>query len=326
MFRRIAPALVLFVLSPLIAEVLFGATPLSRLGGLLLVGPLYGGGVVLIRELARRGTRPWVRIGLLAVAYAIFEEGLALRSMFDPVMFNAGQLGGRAFGVNWVWVIWTVGYHLVWSISIPIALTEMLFPARRDEPWLRAPGMIVCGLLYAACVTAMGLFVPQVFSPNYQTPLPLFVGAIVVAFGLISVAVFAPLRERPIERPEGRPVHPAIWGLGALAMTILWFALLKLPHPLRADGWVLIPMVVIPACAAVAGLAIRRWSRSPAWTGAHTTMLALGAMITHMLWGLVYVTAANPLDHTAQAVLMGGAILTMLALAYSRRDQLQAAF
>ena len=38
--RRHAPVLVLFLLSPLVAEVLFGATPLSRWGSLVAVAPL----------------------------------------------------------------------------------------------------------------------------------------------------------------------------------------------------------------------------------------------------------------------------------------------
>jgi hypothetical protein len=86
--RRYAPVLVLFVLSPLVAEFLFGTTPVSRLGSLLLELPLYGGGAVLIRELARRRGSGWGRIALLGVAYAIILEGFVLQSMFDPALFN----------------------------------------------------------------------------------------------------------------------------------------------------------------------------------------------------------------------------------------------
>src|SRR3712207_4539627 len=84
MLRRFAPILLLFVLSPVVAEVLFGATPVSNLGALLPVTALYGGGVVLIRELARRRGTGWARIALLGAAYAVVEEGLALQSMFNP--------------------------------------------------------------------------------------------------------------------------------------------------------------------------------------------------------------------------------------------------
>jgi hypothetical protein len=60
------------------AEVLFGATPISRIGVLLPVVPLYGDGALLIRELARR-RGGWTRIALLGAAYAIVEEGLVLQ-------------------------------------------------------------------------------------------------------------------------------------------------------------------------------------------------------------------------------------------------------
>src|SRR5262245_36272156 len=91
--RRFIPVLVLAVLATVVGEVLFGATTLSRLGGLLVVTPLYGGGAVLIRELARRRGPGWGRIVLLGAAYAIVEEGLAIQSMFNPDLFNAGILG-----------------------------------------------------------------------------------------------------------------------------------------------------------------------------------------------------------------------------------------
>jgi hypothetical protein len=90
--RRIMPLLVLFVLAPLVAEVLLGAT-LSCIGGLLPVSLLYGGGAVLIRELARR-RGGWGSIALLGAAYGIVEEGLAIQSLFNPNLFNAGMSGG----------------------------------------------------------------------------------------------------------------------------------------------------------------------------------------------------------------------------------------
>src|SRR5262245_65192676 len=57
--RRYIPLVVLFALSPLVAEVLLGATTLSQIGGLLPTSLLYGGGAVLIRELARRRSAGW---------------------------------------------------------------------------------------------------------------------------------------------------------------------------------------------------------------------------------------------------------------------------
>ena len=74
--RTFAPAATLFVLAPLIGEVLFGALPLSQLPfGLLGLMGLYGGGALLVRETARRrGLSAWWVV-VLGLAYGIFEEG-----------------------------------------------------------------------------------------------------------------------------------------------------------------------------------------------------------------------------------------------------------
>ena len=134
--RRYVPALVLLLLSPLMGEIFLGATTASRLAGALPLIFFYGGGAILIREFARRKGTGWGPIVILALAYGIVEEGLATQSMFNPELFKAGLIGGRALGVNWVWSEWTVGYHVVYSIAVPILLAEMLFPSRSDLPWL----------------------------------------------------------------------------------------------------------------------------------------------------------------------------------------------
>jgi hypothetical protein len=82
--RRYAPAFALFFLSPLLAEVLFGATTITHWEGFVPVTLLYGGGALLIRELARRRDAGWARIALLGVAYAIVEEGVAIQSRPRP--------------------------------------------------------------------------------------------------------------------------------------------------------------------------------------------------------------------------------------------------
>src|SRR5262249_58618470 len=81
LMRRHAPALTLFFLSPFLAEVVFGATPLSRLGGLVPLLFLYGGAVLIIRDLARRRGRGWGPILLLGAADAIRDDGLLIQSV-----------------------------------------------------------------------------------------------------------------------------------------------------------------------------------------------------------------------------------------------------
>src|SRR5215211_7373088 len=93
-WRRIwsglVPALVLLLLAPAEAEVLFWATPVSNLGALLPDVAVYGCGALLIREVVRRRGLGWASILALDVAFGIVEEGLALGSLFNPNLFNAG--------------------------------------------------------------------------------------------------------------------------------------------------------------------------------------------------------------------------------------------
>ena len=103
---------VLFLMSPLIAEVLLGATSLTHIGGLFLVAPFYGCGVLLIRELVRRRTTSWWPVVLFGAAYTLVEEGLSFQTLFNPDFVNAAKFGGRWHGVNFGLTQWEFGYHI----------------------------------------------------------------------------------------------------------------------------------------------------------------------------------------------------------------------
>lgn len=92
--RRRGPVLILAVLATAEPAVLFGSTRLAEPGRILATLPIYAGGAVLIRELARRRQAGWLQVALLGVAYGIVEEGLALGSLFNPRLFDAAQVGG----------------------------------------------------------------------------------------------------------------------------------------------------------------------------------------------------------------------------------------
>jgi hypothetical protein len=57
--------------------------PITFLFALVLLAPLYGGGALLIRELARGAGRGWPTILLLALAYALLEEGITTMSLLN---------------------------------------------------------------------------------------------------------------------------------------------------------------------------------------------------------------------------------------------------
>jgi len=313
--RRYPPVLVLFFMAPLLAEVLLGATPLSRLGGLVVVAPFYGGGAILIRELVRRRGLGWGRIALLGAAYAIVEEGLALQSMFNPNLFNAGILGGNWLGVNWVWVEWTLGYHIIWSISIPILLTELLFPARRAEPWLGRTGLVIVGVVYAISALALAAIFRLVVAPDFRAAVPLLVGAALVAMALVALALAWPAKPSVTPAPGPAREAPSPWlvGLVTFLAATAWFVLLDLPHVLRSGPLVLVPLLAEVALAAGVVALLRRWARGRGWTDMHRLALAGGALPVSMLVGFFAVTAGNPIDQLGQGV---ASVVAVVALAY----------
>lgn len=75
---------------------------------------------------------------MLGAAYGIIEEGIMVRSFFNPSWKDLGILAtyGRWLGVNWVWAEWLTIFHSVFSITIPILLVELTYPQTRSQVWL----------------------------------------------------------------------------------------------------------------------------------------------------------------------------------------------
>ncbi len=82
MWYRLKPAFSLLVLAPLISEYLLGSLSFGQLWLFPIMLPMYGGGALLIRELARSFGRGWPTIFALGLAFAVVEEGLATQSLF----------------------------------------------------------------------------------------------------------------------------------------------------------------------------------------------------------------------------------------------------
>ena len=183
---KISPALVLFFLAPAIAELLSGSAPPSEFFnpvGLLLLASLYGSGALIVREMKVRWKKGYVTMFVLGAAYGMIEEGLVVKSLFDPEWVDLGILGdyGRWLGVNWVWAEWLTIYHAIFSIAIPITLVELAFLERRNERWVGNRKLVGLVVLLGA-VIVFGYF----FLTDYRPPLPQYCFfAAIVAFIII---------------------------------------------------------------------------------------------------------------------------------------------
>ncbi|MEV0620587.1 hypothetical protein AB0I81_45195 [Nonomuraea sp. NPDC050404] len=284
MGRRIAPALGLFLLSPLIGEFLLGNLPVTMLFALITLAPLYGGGALLIRELARRRGAGWPGIVLLAIAYGLIEEGLVTRSLFNP-----GYAGMELTSYAWIpgvevsawWVSFVLGgVHVVGSICVPIAVTEALVPARATQPWLRLPGLVTAGLLFVFGAVATSLFDPAAYQPSMTQ-----IAGVIVLAGLLIV--LAMRRRRPVAGAAGRVPGPwVVLGFSLVAGAVFWLAAMALDV---LGAW-LVVAVNITVYATVCTLAIR-WSRRPGWGPIQTFALAAGGVLTYAWHGFAQVSA-----------------------------------
>ncbi|HEV8224853.1 MAG TPA: hypothetical protein VGP74_06315, partial [Rubrobacteraceae bacterium] len=187
--RRPTPAVTLLFLAPFVGEVLLGSTLLSRLPLFLVQVGMYGGGALLIRELVRRRNLVSHWLLLLGFAYGVFEEGIVLQSLFNPHFPGLDILGtyGRAAGVNWVWAEFILGYHAVFSISIPVVLTELMFPEESRTTWLSRRALILVAAGFLANCLLLAVFLTGAFSRRHTpTPPALLLAAAAVAGTVVA--------------------------------------------------------------------------------------------------------------------------------------------
>lgn len=122
---------------------------------------LYGSGVILIREAKIRWNKGWASVFLLGAAYGIVEEGLALRTLFNPNSSVVGNLGvyGHWLGVNWVWTIGLLIFHAVFSIGLPIFIFGLAFPELKSKSLVSTKSLGACILALASDSILLSLFV-----------------------------------------------------------------------------------------------------------------------------------------------------------------------
>ncbi len=91
-----------------------------------------------------------------------------MQSLFDQHYRGLDFLGfyGHWAGVNWVWSLFIVPYHAVFSITIPIALAEALYPVERRESWLGDAGLIGIAAIFAANAALLAVFQTHLFTPR----------------------------------------------------------------------------------------------------------------------------------------------------------------
>ena len=276
--RRVAPALTLLVLSPLVSEYLLGDFSIRQLGILVGLLPLYGGGALLVREITRRGGRGWPTMILLALAYALIEEGLLTQSLFNPNyaglrLLDYGFIPPLGTSLNWTVFVLTL--HVVWSISSCIAIVEGLAGSRYATPWLGRVGLPLTVILYLLGCVATASFSLKTY-PFKASPREF--AAVSVVLVAVVVAAFGFFRDGT-PRADGQPPSPWVIGTTCLVLSSGFYLLYG-----NGGASGLQPVVMLAAMLALEGTAIvllTLWSRRSGWAPVHVLGAATGAIVTY---------------------------------------------
>lgn len=311
LWSRIAPAVTLILLAPLIAELLPGSTRMSSIFVFPIEMGVWGVGALFIREVVRRRQLRWPGMLLLALVLAIAEECLIQQSSLAPLVFSiqhSSEAYARAGGINYLYLLWALGYESVFVVLVPVAICELIYRELRADAWLSRSGMIVSIIYFLiACVFAWFTWTQiarvKVFHvPPYVPPMWQIVVAVVVMLTLIALA----LRLRGTRTTNATTSSPpSLWLAGGLAFVLafLWYGLVVLAFGARPQFPPAVAVVAGVVMAAVALCTFPRWYSNAAWTDRHRFTAAASALIANMLVGFVGFIGANALDFYGKLIL-----------------------
>ena len=321
MRETLSPAVVLFFLAPVIPELLTGSTPLANFlnpfGFALLVG-LYGSGAVLARELAHRWGKGWPTVLSLGAAYGIIEEGLMVRSFFNPNWPDLGVLAqyGRWAGVNWIWALQLTIFHAVFSVAMPIVLVNLIFPAQRSRSWVR-----VRTLFLLSAVLVIEVILGFLLFPFNPPPVQYLIAVLAVA-GFFWLGKRLP--RSPLGRRESRVRSPFIFGLVGVLGTVAFFLVFwglpstGLPVPVT----IVVSMVYL---GVIAWMILRMTGNGYSWSDVHKLGLVSGALSPFIVLAPMRElsrTQPKNLAGITVAALLFAVFLGWIALRIRRRESL----
>ena len=297
-FYRALPAITLMLLAPLIAEILPGATRVSSAFVYPIEVLIWGGGAVMARFLVRKYRLGWFNLLLLAMALGVAEECLIQQTSLVPLFIKIkGVEYARAWGVNYLYLIWAVIYEAVFVVLVPVTLCELIFPERKDNGWLSGWGIgIICVLFLPACHIAWfgwNVVVRKAMHlAPYSVPREDMIVSAAVIFVLIALAV-GPLRRglagqaRPMSPPHplGVAVLAVLFSVGMFAVTVMAFGIAPDVSPA-------IPVAGAVALALLTLVTVPGWTAHAKWGRWHDVAMTYGAFLGNC--GVMFLGFINP--------------------------------
>jgi hypothetical protein len=295
--RFAAPIWTLILLAPFIAEVLSGSTRTSILFVFVPEVMVWGVGALLCRELVRRWRAGGVSLLLLGLALSIAEEFIIQQTSLAPLPFPGSHPDyGRVWGVNLVYFLFMLGYESVWVVLVPVKVTELFFPLRAAQPWLRKRGVIVaCVVFFIGSRIAWYGWTqqarPRLHAAPYYTPLAMIVLGLLAIGGLIVLAYFVRDLGWQSSADQRRDVPVWLGGAMSFVMGSAWFNLIGqqfIPRPVQ-PFWI---AIAAGTGGAVLAFIVFVWlSSRSSWSDRHSFATVFGATLACM--ATPYLTVAS---------------------------------
>ena len=213
--------------------------------------------------------------------------------------------------------------------SLPIALTEILFPARRNESWLSQRGLAITAVIFVLASVGVWWLWSHVGVERYSGSVT--ISPLNVILGVVARRGAGRRDTRAAEHTPGcgdaRPVHRRAWwpwvlGLIAFIFGLFWWLLVifaYLPADTASGGSPLIPIIFGVVWGLLTFVTVRWLSGAAGWQDRHRLALIFGASVASMLAGTLTVLAGEPIDILGKLVLDLVAIVLFGVLAWRLR-------
>lgn len=293
------------MLAPILGELIsVHQKPVDFLNPLTLVFLClpYGLGAILCREFWVR----WTNKGLIAllltgIAYGLFEEGIVVRSIFNPNWFELGNIPKDSFsgGIQWMYGYMLLHFHASISISTSIITAEVLYPAKTHEPW-------ISGKTFSGVLGLFMLWIPAgLMFTEYFPNILLYISAW-LAIGLCLIV--AKMLPTIVAWDSSRKTPPpfALYSIGTINTIVLFVGIFSLPKYVNIP----FPLVVggLLMCDILSMYLIVTFTNNgKRWTDTHKLALVSGLITFFLLFGILKDLKEN---------FSGSSIVSMLAILF----------
>jgi hypothetical protein len=223
-------------LSPVIAEMLSGSSPIIEWLNPIVIAiflGMYGAGAILVREITLKWNKGWASIIVLGAAYGIIEEGIAVKSFFDPGWVDLGGLAayGRYLDVNWVWSVWLTIFHSMVSIALVLLIFRLIYPEYRGVRLLTEKRFRIVSVIFVLDIllSAIGFVYIQDFVP----PIGWYLLTFVVVAGLVLLAKRLPKNLISARHESPTWSNASFFALGFLTFPTFFIVAASAPDPLN---------------------------------------------------------------------------------------------